>query len=202
MRFRNDRAWIVSGLLAASGFIVFMMILNMGLFLSLLLGVAVFIGGVLLFRPRRFLVCGIDITKSQDKERAEREIEQWFSLQEKIKNYPAEDAWLRERLDNFSGGMDSVFTAMQTDANCLSAAELFLDAYLKTVLSLVEQYSRAGRTLDKIESRDYEVIRKKVKKNLQGTMDYFHDNLNKLLTLDVECITEFTSTLYQADGRT
>jgi hypothetical protein len=96
-----------------------------------------------------------------------------------------------------------VFAAVRAHRNYLPAIEMFMDDYQKTTLFLISTYDRTDKALAKISSKDYAALRERTKKNLEMIMSYFQNNLHKLLTLDIECCTNFInilSEIYMEEG--
>jgi hypothetical protein len=164
----------------------------MDIILCVLLSAAAFVGGVLMFKPAKAVCNGLDITKAANKVKAEKTINNWMGMLNRLKSFKTENAYLNIKAAQFIDDANGVFYRINADINCLYAADKFLDEYLAAGFSLIEKYDRADKAEESVSRGDFAETKQKIRENIERLIDSFHDNFGKLTDNDVRAIAEFS----------
>ena len=193
MKGFKDSNWLISGIVTALFFLLLFFIFRetIPFWIIILAAIGVFAGMLFVLKPSSVTVCGIDITKVSNKNKAEATIKSWAGIVEKLKTFKTENAWLSIKTAQLADDANSVFYKINTDTDCLYTAEKFLERYLYAGLLLAEKYERADKAEETVSKGNYGEVKEKIRENFDNMLDYFHENFNRLIDNDVKLITEF-----------
>jgi len=199
MKMFKDSNWILAGVLAAACFVAFTFALDLNLLYDVPLAVAVFVGGLLLFKPRKTYVHGVDITKAAYTDKAEADIERWQAGNEKIKRFTTDNTYLRGKAAQLAHGTDAVLKYIKMNIDALYAAEIFLDDYQRVGLALLTKYAQCDQMQRDVASESYAAKRDTLGKCLEAMTGQFTANLDKMMANDADAISGLMRVVSDAD---
>jgi 5-bromo-4-chloroindolyl phosphate hydrolysis protein len=181
---------LLSGIVGAVVFVVFYLLIDTGLVISLILGVAAFVGGFFLFERKRPEVIEKENDLRSSLDAGDKKLSEIRGLERKIRK-PSMLSKMKE-IDDL---IEKILVDIKKDPAKLHSARQFLDYYLDATIQILTKYVEISSQNVKDSSIQASLAR--VEGMLGTIKDAFDAQLAKLLSNDVMDLDSAVQTLKQ-----
>lgn len=182
---------LLSGILAAAIFLVFLLLIDAGILVSILVAaVAYAIGFFFLFRVKKPEIIASETTLKAAIQEGYRKLSEIRSLGKRVQK-----ASMTSRIEDIEGIIGKILAKIEKDPVGIRQAHQFLGYYLDSTINILGKYVELSA--QDVEDDDIKKSLAKVEAMLQTIRDAFEKQLGRLLSNDAMDLDAEIATLEQ-----
>jgi 5-bromo-4-chloroindolyl phosphate hydrolysis protein len=179
MTAKKEKDGLLSGILGGAAFLIFLLLFDVGFFLSLVIGAAAFATGFfLLFRVKPEEVLEAENTIKTALDQGTAKLSQIMKLRSQIKKPP-----VTAKILEIENMITKIITQVGKEPNKLNKAQQFLNYYLDSTINILKKYVELSA--QNLGDPSIKASLAKVESMLQTIRDAFEKQLANLLSDDV-----------------
>jgi 5-bromo-4-chloroindolyl phosphate hydrolysis protein len=191
MSDKTAKDGLLSGILAAAMFLVFLFIVDLGLVLSILVAaVAYAVGFFFLFKVKKPEIIAGESTLRAALQEGARKLAQIQALEKQIRK-----SSMISQIKDIEGIIGKILAKVERDPSRLQLAHQFLTYYLDSTINILNKYVELSA--QNVEDEDIKKSLTKVETMLQTIRDAFDKQLGRLLSDDAMDLDAELATLEQ-----